>query len=257
MAKLTVRIAAFGSIAIGAWSASAANAQSLLLSSPDIKEGGTVANEQVFKGFGCTGGNISPALSWSGAPSGTKSFAVTIYDPDAPTGSGWWHWVVFNVPAGTASLPKGAGDAEKKLMPKGADPKPHRFRQRRLWRSVPTGRRQAASLPDYGFRGGRRQAAGRQERCGLGGTGRLRPAFPYPGEGDVDRSLRPLKGSIRNTTRQRSGRGSGRNRLRHHEETGRGASENRRFVGRPPWSQPITNWTGSRIPAAHAAARRV
>ena len=85
----------------GALAASAANAQSLSLSSPDIKEGGTIANEQVFKGFGRTGGNISPALSWSGAPSGTKSFAVGIYDPDAPTGSGWWHWVVFNIPPGT------------------------------------------------------------------------------------------------------------------------------------------------------------
>jgi Raf kinase inhibitor-like YbhB/YbcL family protein len=54
------------------------------------------------------------------APSATKSFAVSIYDPDAPTGSGWWHWVVFNLPAATTSLPKGAGDVKKKLMPKGA-----------------------------------------------------------------------------------------------------------------------------------------
>jgi hypothetical protein len=68
----------------------------------------------------CTGGNLSPALSWSGAPAATKSLAVTIYDPDAPTGSGWWHWVVFNIPPGTTSLPKGAGDVKKKLMPKGA-----------------------------------------------------------------------------------------------------------------------------------------
>jgi len=98
----------------------AANAQSMTLSSPDIKEGGTIANEQVFKGFGCAGDNISPALSWSGAPSATKSFAVTIYDPDAPTGSGWWHWVVFNIPPGTTSLPKNAGDATKHSMPQGA-----------------------------------------------------------------------------------------------------------------------------------------
>ncbi len=97
-----------------------AGAQSLTLSSPDIKEGATIANEQVFKGFGCTGNNVSPALSWSGAPAGTKSFAVTVYDPDAPTGSGWWHWVVFNLPATATSLPKGAGDPKKHLMPKGA-----------------------------------------------------------------------------------------------------------------------------------------
>jgi len=98
----------------------AAKAQSMTLTSAEIKEGGTIANEQVFKGFGCTGNNVSPSLSWSGAPSGTKSFAVSIYDPDAPTGSGWWHWVVFNIPANITSLPKGAGDAKSKLMPKGA-----------------------------------------------------------------------------------------------------------------------------------------
>jgi Raf kinase inhibitor-like YbhB/YbcL family protein len=117
MSKLAVWIAALG---VGALGATAASAQSMTLTSADIKESGTIANEQVFKGFGCTGSNISPALNWSGAPSGTKSLAVSIYDPDAPTGSGWWHWVVFNIPPGTASLPKDAGDAKKKLMPKGA-----------------------------------------------------------------------------------------------------------------------------------------
>jgi Raf kinase inhibitor-like YbhB/YbcL family protein len=99
---------------------SAAHAQTMTLTSPDIKEGATLANEQVFKGFGCTGGNVSPALSWSGAPKAAKSFAVTVYDPDAPTGSGWWHWVAYNIPVGTASLPKGAGDPARKLMPEGA-----------------------------------------------------------------------------------------------------------------------------------------
>jgi Raf kinase inhibitor-like YbhB/YbcL family protein len=117
MAKFGLSIAAF---AVGVLAAGGAGAQSMTLTSPDIKEGATIANEQVFKGFGCTGKNISPALSWSGAPSGTKSFALTIYDPDAPTGSGWWHWVVFNLPADVTSLPKDAGDPKKKLMPKGA-----------------------------------------------------------------------------------------------------------------------------------------
>ena len=107
-------------LALSLLGASAAGAQTLTLTSADIKEGATIANEQVFKGFGCTGGNLSPALSWSGAPSGTRSFAVNIYDPDAPTGSGWWHWVVFNIPPATTSLPKNAGDVKKKLMPKGA-----------------------------------------------------------------------------------------------------------------------------------------
>jgi hypothetical protein len=107
-------------LAISAFSASAVNAQSMTVTSAEIKEGATIANDQVYKGFGCTGGNISPSLSWSGAPSGTKSFAVTMYDPDAPTGSGWWHWVVFNISPATTSLPKGAGDVKKTLMPKGA-----------------------------------------------------------------------------------------------------------------------------------------
>jgi Raf kinase inhibitor-like YbhB/YbcL family protein len=117
MTKPMIWLAALGVSALGA---SAANAQNLNLTSAEISEGATIANEQVFKGFGCTGGNVSPSLSWSGAPSGTKSFAVSIYDPDAPTGSGWWHWVVYNIPPGVTSLPKGAGDMKKKLMPKGA-----------------------------------------------------------------------------------------------------------------------------------------
>src|SRR5579884_4213352 len=90
------------------------------LTSPTIKDKGTIGNEQVFNGFGCKGGNVSPELHWEHAPKDTKSFAVTVYDPDAPTGSGWWHWVIFNIPPGTTSLPKDAGDVKKKLMPKGA-----------------------------------------------------------------------------------------------------------------------------------------
>ncbi len=81
---------------------------------------GQLSNEQVFNGFGCKGDNISPALSWSNAPKGTKSFALTVYDPDAPTGSGWWHWVVFDIPANITSLVKNSGDIKSMLMPKGA-----------------------------------------------------------------------------------------------------------------------------------------
>jgi Raf kinase inhibitor-like YbhB/YbcL family protein len=117
MTRLTGWILA---LALSAFGATVANAQSMTITSTEISEGKTIANEQVFKGFGCTGGNVSPSLSWSGAPSATKSFAVSIYDPDPPTGSGWWHWVVYNIPAGTTSLPKGAGDVKKKGMPKGA-----------------------------------------------------------------------------------------------------------------------------------------
>jgi Raf kinase inhibitor-like YbhB/YbcL family protein len=90
------------------------------LTSTDFTEGDTLANTQVFNEFGCKGGNVSPALAWSGAPAGTQSFALLMHDPDAPTGSGWWHWVVYNIPPATGSLPAGAGDAKKGLMPKGA-----------------------------------------------------------------------------------------------------------------------------------------
>ncbi|MBI5330186.1 MAG: YbhB/YbcL family Raf kinase inhibitor-like protein [Betaproteobacteria bacterium] len=90
------------------------------LTSPEIKPGARIAEAQVFRGFGCEGGNVSPALAWQGAPQGTKSFAVTVYDPDAPTGSGWWHWLVFNLPADATGLKPGAGDPKSGLAPAGA-----------------------------------------------------------------------------------------------------------------------------------------
>jgi Raf kinase inhibitor-like YbhB/YbcL family protein len=98
----------------------AAAAQTMTLTSPDIAPGATIAKEQVVNVFGCSGGNTSPALSWSGAPQGTKSFALSVYDPDAPTGSGFWHWVVFNIPPDVTSLPKNAGDPKGAAAPKGA-----------------------------------------------------------------------------------------------------------------------------------------
>jgi Raf kinase inhibitor-like YbhB/YbcL family protein len=90
------------------------------LSSPDIKAGSTIDKKFEFNGFGCTGENKSPALKWSGAPAGTKSFAVTVYDPDAPTGSGWWHWAVINVPADVTELKPDAGAVGGANLPKGA-----------------------------------------------------------------------------------------------------------------------------------------
>jgi Raf kinase inhibitor-like YbhB/YbcL family protein len=113
------KAAAFALFAACAGAGSAA-AQTMTLTSPDIAPGGKIADEQVYKGFGCTGGNISPALSWAGAPKGAKSFALTVYDPDAPTGSGWWHWVVFNIPPDVTSLAKNAGDPKGPEAPKGA-----------------------------------------------------------------------------------------------------------------------------------------
>jgi hypothetical protein len=81
------------------------------LTSTDVHAGQMMASAQVFKGMDCTGSNMSPAMQWKGAPAGAKSFALTLYDPDAPTGSGWWHWVVYNIPASATKLASGAGSA--------------------------------------------------------------------------------------------------------------------------------------------------
>jgi Raf kinase inhibitor-like YbhB/YbcL family protein len=108
---LLAALAAFG-LAAQAWA--------FELSSPDIQPNGTIANKFVFKGFGCKGDNISPALMWKDPPAGTKSFAVNVYDPDAPTGSGWWHWVIFNIPATATGLVEGAGRPHSKAAPRGA-----------------------------------------------------------------------------------------------------------------------------------------
>ena len=89
--------------------AAAMSADKFTLSSPDIKPGSKIGDQFVFNSFGCTGQNVSPALAWSGAPAGTKSFVLTVFDPDAPTGSGFWHWVLYNIPADVSSLPQGAG----------------------------------------------------------------------------------------------------------------------------------------------------
>ncbi len=97
-----------------------ARAADFKLTSPTIKPGSTLSDAQVFNGFGCTGKNVSPALKWSGAPAGTKGYALTVYDPDAPTGSGWWHWVVYNIPANATELPEGAGTADGKGLPAGS-----------------------------------------------------------------------------------------------------------------------------------------
>lgn len=97
---------------------SGANAQSTFtLRSSDL--GGQATATQVFNGFGCDGQNISPQLSWEHAPEGTRSFALTMYDPDAPTGSGWWHWVVFDLPKDVTDLAAGSGSLGGK-MPVGA-----------------------------------------------------------------------------------------------------------------------------------------
>lgn len=97
-----------------------AEVPSFELTSSDVADGGTLPTPQVSGIFGAGGSDISPQLSWSGFPPETKSFAVTVYDPTAPTGSGFWHWAVADIPAGTTSLPSGAGDADGSALPVGA-----------------------------------------------------------------------------------------------------------------------------------------
>lgn len=93
-------------------------ALALELKSTDLAEGQFLKAAQVYQGFGCQGGNLSPQLEWSAAPAGTRSFAVTVYDPDAPTGSGWWHWSVYDLPASVMRLERGVGQGA--ALPAGA-----------------------------------------------------------------------------------------------------------------------------------------
>lgn len=93
-------------------------AQTFTLQSNDV--GGQATTAQVFNSFGCTGKNTSPQLQWANAPQGTKSFAITMYDKDAPTGSGWWHWVMFDIPTNVMQLKAGAGKADTIIAPKGS-----------------------------------------------------------------------------------------------------------------------------------------
>src|SRR5438270_3439453 len=93
------------------------------LTSSSFNDGDYLAMDHVLSaeyGFGCSGGNKSPQLAWSGAPDATRSFSLTCFDPDAPTGSGFWHWVVVNIPLGVSVLPLDAGNAASEKLPAGA-----------------------------------------------------------------------------------------------------------------------------------------
>ncbi|MBP7546794.1 MAG: YbhB/YbcL family Raf kinase inhibitor-like protein [Corallincola sp.] len=97
-----------------------AQAADFRLSSSAIAANSSIAPSFEFNGFGCSGANQSPDLSWQGAPAGTLGYALTVYDPDAPTGSGWWHWSVVNIPASVTALAADAGAVGGAKLPAGA-----------------------------------------------------------------------------------------------------------------------------------------
>ncbi len=92
-------------------------ANAMQLTSPALEDGGAMPMNNVYDRNGCGGGNVSPALQWSGAPVGTQGFALTLFDPDAPTGHGWWHWIVADIPGSATGLAEGASAGG---MPAGA-----------------------------------------------------------------------------------------------------------------------------------------
>lgn len=106
------------SIAVAAlMTATSSSAATFSLSSPTLIDGKVVPGDHVYNGMGYHGKNLSPELSWTGAPAGTKSFALTVFDPDAPREGGWWHWLAFDIPASVTHLPEGAGKVRG--MPQG------------------------------------------------------------------------------------------------------------------------------------------
>jgi Raf kinase inhibitor-like YbhB/YbcL family protein len=115
---MTPSLIAAAALALAA--AGGAHAAAFKLESPDLKPNAMMDKKFESNVFGCSGENKSPALKWSGAPKDTKSFAVTVYDPDAPTGSGWWHWSVVNIPADVTELKPDAGNASGANLPAGA-----------------------------------------------------------------------------------------------------------------------------------------
>jgi hypothetical protein len=113
-------------------------AAAFTVTSATVADGAALPAEQMSGMFGIAGGrDVSPQLSWSGAPRGTKSYAVTVYDPDAPTGSGFWHWAVADIPAAVTGLPEGAGDEAGSALPGSAFQLPNDARAARFIGAAP------------------------------------------------------------------------------------------------------------------------
>ena len=110
---------------------------SFSLVSPDFSEGDSLPRWARSGIAGAGGEDRSPTLHWEGAPSGTRSYALTVYDPDAPTGSGWWHWAVYNIPSSISSLPADAGNPAAGLLPAGAITLPNEIRLERYLGAAP------------------------------------------------------------------------------------------------------------------------
>ena len=122
--------------------------------SNSFSDGDYLANAHILSadfGFGCQGNNQSPHLAWSGAPTGTKSFAVTCFDPDAPTGSGFWHWLVVNIPPNVTELDVDAGNRRSAKLPQGSAADTNRLRYSRLRRSMSAGGRSPAPVSVHGL----------------------------------------------------------------------------------------------------------
>jgi Raf kinase inhibitor-like YbhB/YbcL family protein len=121
----THRLALFALASLALQTAGAAD---FTLTSPDVGADKPLGQEFIYDKFGCTGGNQSPALSWSGAPKDTKSYAVALFDPDAIKGRGFWHWLMVNVPAGTTALARSDGNVDGSKLPAGASQVKNGFR---------------------------------------------------------------------------------------------------------------------------------